>query len=94
MTRITSPKASPTDNPGSYQGVALVAASSIKYSRQSHHGAPWFIGKTLHKMLMETGIKKAEVDGLAVSSFSLGADSAVNLTQHFQLTPRWIEQLP
>lgn len=94
MTRITSPKASPTNNPGSYQGVALVAASSIKYSRQSHHGAPWFIGKTLHKMLMETGIKKAEVDGLAVSSFSLGADSAVNLTQHFQLTPRWIEQLP
>jgi acetyl-CoA acetyltransferase len=34
------------------------------------------------------------VDGLAVSSFSLGADSVIHLTQNFQISPRWIEQLP
>ena len=71
-----------------------MAASSIGYSRQSHHSAHWFIGKILDKMLKTIGIKKDEIDGLAVSSFSLGADAAVNLTQHFQLSPRWIEQIP
>jgi len=94
MTKSIPPEAIRSGHPGSYQGVALVAASSVNYSRQSHHSAAWFIGKTLDKMLKATGISKKEVDGLAVSSFSLGADSVVNLTQHFQLAPRWIEQLP
>lgn len=78
----------------SYKGVALVAPTSTAYAKQSPHGAAWFIGKVLRQMLETTGIAKQDVDGFAISSFSLGADSAISLTQHFQLSPRWIEQLP
>lgn len=78
----------------SWQGVALVCPVSFGYARQSPHGAAWFIGSTLREMLAQAGISKQEVDGFAVSSFSLGADSVVSLTQALQLSPRWIEQLP
>jgi acetyl-CoA acetyltransferase len=76
-----------------YQGVALVTPVSLGYQRQSPHGAPWFIGSVLRELIQRSGIRKEDVDGFAVSSFSLGFDSAIALTQHFQLSPRWIEQL-
>ena len=77
-----------------YAGVALLAPISHGYAKQSPHTAPWFIGKTLQLMLAQAGISKNELDGFAVSSFTLGIDSAISLTQHYQITPRWIEQLP
>ncbi len=80
--------------PDNWDGVALTAPISFGYAKQSPHGAAWFIGSTLREMLVAAGIQKREVDGFAVSSFSLGADSAINLTQHFDLAPRWIENIP
>ncbi len=77
-----------------YGGIALTTPVSFGYARQSPHGAAWFIGSTLRLLLAESGLGADDIDGLAVSSFSLGADSAIALTQHFQLTPRWIEQMP
>ena len=78
----------------SYEGVALLAPVSFGYARQSPHTAPWFIGKTLKLMLQQARLNKDDIDGFAVSSFSLGADSVIPLTQHYQITPRWVEQLP
>ncbi len=75
-----------------YEGVALVSPVSLGYAKQSPHGAPWFIGTVLREMCKAAGIQKSDVDGFAVSSFSLGVDSAVALTQHLGLQPRWIEQ--
>lgn len=83
-----------TRRPGSWDGVALAAPISFGYARQSPRGAAWFIGTTLRKMIAAAGISKNDINGFAVSSFSLGADSAINLTQHFDLSPRWIEQIP
>jgi acetyl-CoA acetyltransferase len=77
-----------------YAGVALTAPVSFGYTRQSPKGASWFIGSTLKLMIAQAGIRKDEVDGLALSSFSLGPDSAITLTQHFDLSPRWIDELP
>ena len=77
-----------------YRGVALTCPVSFGYARQSPHTASWFIGSTLRLLLQQSGLPKDAIDGLAVSSFSLGVDNAVNLTQEFQLSPRWIEQLP
>lgn len=77
-----------------YSGVALTTPVSFGYARQSPRGAAWFIGNTLRRLLSGSGLSAADIDGLAVSSFSLGADSAIALTQHFQLSPRWIEELP
>jgi acetyl-CoA acetyltransferase len=78
----------------SYAGVALLAPVSFGYAKQSPHGAAWFIGNTLRQVLASAGLHKDEVDGFAFSSFSLGVDSAITLTQNFQLSPRWIEQVP
>ena len=75
-----------------YEGIALVCPVSLGYVKQSAHGAAWFIGSTLRELINAAGIKKSEIDGFAVSSFSLGVDSAISLTQHLGLTPRWIEQ--
>lgn len=78
----------------SYEGVALLAPTSFGYARQSPHGASWFIGHTLKAMLSQVGLSKDDVDGFAISSFSLGVDSVIPLTQHYEISPRWVEQLP
>jgi len=80
-------------NTAGYDGVALVAATTFGYQRYSERGASWFIGRTLAEMLEHCGIAKDEVDGLAVSSFSLVPDSVVMLADRFNLSPRWIEQI-
>jgi len=75
-----------------YEGIALVCPVSLGYAKQSSHGAAWYVGSVLRELIHSAGIAKSDVDGLAVSSFSLGVDSAIALTQHFGLSPRWIEQ--
>ena len=78
----------------SFEGVALVAPSTIPYSRFSENGAQWFFGKTLAELTETAGIKKEDVDGIAVSSFTLAPDSVISLTEYFNISPRWIEQIP
>jgi acetyl-CoA acetyltransferase len=78
----------------SYEGVAVAVPVTVPYRRYSTHGAHWFIGQALESLVRESGIDKASIDGLTVSSFSLGPDTAVGLTQHFGLSPRWLDFLP
>jgi acetyl-CoA acetyltransferase len=35
-----------------------------------------------------------DIDGLCVSSFTLFPDTAAGITQHFGLTPRWLDHVP
>ncbi len=77
-----------------YDGVALVAPVTVPYQRYSDRKASYFVGLALRAMLDATGLAKAEIDGLAVSSFTLPPDSVVSLTEHFDLPVRWIEQIP
>ena len=60
-----------------YSGVVLTAPISLGYARQSPHGAAWFVGSVLREMIRAAGINKVDIDGISVSSFSLGIDSAV-----------------
>ena len=76
-----------------YRGVALVCPVSLPYTRQSPHGAAWFIGGVLRALLASAGLPKQGLDGFSVSSFSLAPDSAIALTQQFGLTPRWIDEV-
>src|SRR5690606_22985901 len=46
------------------------------------------------QLLAQSGLKKADVDGVCVSSFTLGSDSAVGVMQHFQMSPRWLDHIP
>ncbi len=79
----------------SYEGVALVSPVTYAYQKQDDsHGAAWYIGGVLRELLSQSGLDKDQVDGMAVSSFSMGVDTVTTLTQHFDISPRWLEQLP
>ena len=80
--------------PASYRGIALVTPVSLGYSKTSEHSASWYIGSVLRELIAAAGIGKDDVDGLAISSFSLAPDSVSFLTQHYDMTLRWLEQLP
>mgnify|MGYP000334821921 CR=1 FL=1 len=77
-----------------YQGVAVAVPVTVPYTRYSTHGAHWFIGHALKALIDNSGIDKAEIDGLVVSSFSLAPDTAVGVTQHLGVSPRWLDHVP
>lgn len=77
-----------------FGGVAVACPVTIPYVRHSDRPAHWFIGTALRGLLDASGLDKAAVDGLAVSSFSLDSDTTIALTEHFDMAPRWIEWLP
>jgi acetyl-CoA acetyltransferase len=72
----------------------LAAPVSVPYAKHSPHGAEWWIARALRGALEQAGVSKAAIDGFCCSSFSLGMDSAVGLTQHFGLTLRWLDHIP
>lgn len=78
----------------SYQGVAVCAPVTVPYSRYSPDSAHWWLARALRGIIDAAGISKAEIDGLCLSSFSLEQDTAVGLTQHFGLSPRWLDHIP
>jgi acetyl-CoA acetyltransferase len=78
----------------SYEGVAVAVPVTVPYRRYSTRGAHWFLGQGLKRLLSEAHLDKAQIDGLSVSSFSLGPDTAVGITQHMGLSPRWLDFLP
>ncbi|MFM8546566.1 MAG: thiolase family protein [Betaproteobacteria bacterium] len=78
----------------SYEGVAVAVPVTVPYRRYSTRGAHWFIGQAVERLVRESGLAKDDIDGLTISSFSLGPDTAVGLTQHLGLSPRWLDYLP
>lgn len=78
----------------SYEGVACAVPVTVPYQRYSKHGAHWFIGQALRALVDASGIPKEQIDGLTVSSFSLSPDTAVGVTQHLGMSPRWLDHIP
>ena len=79
---------------GSYDGVAVAVPVTVPYERFSIRGAHWFIASALKQLVDGAGISKDDIDGLCVASFTLAPDSAVGLTQHLGLSPRWLDHVP
>ena len=67
---------------------------TVPYVRYSTHGAHWFVAQALEGLLAGSGLAKAGVDGLCLSSFTLAPDSAVGVTQHLGLSLRWLDHIP
>ena len=67
---------------------------TVPYVRYSTRSAHWFLGQALAGLVKASGLKKEEIDGLCVSSFSLAPDTAVGVTQHMGLSPRWLDHVP
>jgi acetyl-CoA acetyltransferase len=77
-----------------YDGVVVAAPTTIPYERYSIHGAHRWIGLALGAALRAAGLGVRDVDGFCCSTFSLGLDTAVGLTQHFGISPRWLDHIP
>jgi len=77
-----------------YRDVAVAVPVSIPYMRYSIEAAHWWIARALKELTDRAGIRPADIDGLSVSSFTLAPDTAVGLTQHLGLTPRWLDNIP
>jgi acetyl-CoA acetyltransferase len=74
--------------------VALAVPVTVPYVRYSIRGAHWFIGQALRRLCDASGLTKEQLDGLTVSSFTLSPDTAVGVTQHLGLSPRWLDHIP
>ena len=77
-----------------YDGVVVVAPASVPYERYSPEPAHWWLASILSKLGQVSGLGPDDVDGLCASSFTLFPDTAVGLSQHFGLTPRWLDHIP
>src|SRR4051794_33389063 len=78
----------------SYDGVVACLPVSIPYRRYSTNSAHWWLGRALRELVTRAGLRPTDIDGFAVSSFTVGPDTAVGLTQHFGLSPRWLDHIP
>jgi len=96
VSAATSPAASaaPAGKRRGYDGVAVTVPVTIPYVRYSTRSAHWWLGRALAELIRGAGIAKGEVDGVCVSSFTLGPDTAVGLMQHLGMSPRWLDHIP
>ena len=77
-----------------YDGVVLAAPVTVPYVRYSIRAAHWWLARAFKDLLKSSSLKKEEIDGLTVSSFTLAPDTAIGLTQHLGLSPRWLDHVP
>src|SRR5882724_1853150 len=74
---------------------AVVAVPiTVAYSRFSTNGAHWFAARALSALLKTSGLAKSAIDGLCFASFTLAPDTAVGLTQHLDISLRWLDHIP
>src|SRR5206468_3317630 len=78
----------------SYEGAVACLPVTIPYRRYSTNSAQWWLGRALHELIKRARLQPKDIDGFAVSSFTVGPDTAVGLTQHFGLSPRWLDHIP
>ncbi|MGE0736691.1 MAG: thiolase family protein [Alphaproteobacteria bacterium] len=79
---------------GGYQDVAVGVPITIPYTRFSIRGAHWFLGRALAELIKRSGLKKEQIDGFCVSSFTLAPDTAIGLAQHLGISARWLDFIP
>src|SRR4051812_39748012 len=77
-----------------YEGVAVAVPVTVPYVRYSIRSAHWWLTKAFSLLLEKSGLKKEEIDGLTVSSFTLAPDTAIGFTQHIGVSPRWLDHVP
>ena len=77
-----------------YEGVVVAAPVTVPYVRYSIRAAHWWLARCFSGLLKNSGLQKQDVDGLIVSSFTLSPDTAIGLTQHLGVSPRWLDHLP
>ncbi|MBI3436248.1 MAG: thiolase family protein [Proteobacteria bacterium] len=92
MTARSSPRTASTRR--AYDDVVACLPVTIPYRRYSINGAHWWIGRALRELVKRAGLRPKDIDGLSISSFTIGPDTSIGLTQHFGLSPRWLDHVP
>src|SRR5438552_7901334 len=77
-----------------YDGVVVAAPVTIPYRRYSTITAHWWVGRAVRAVIERAGLRPRDIDGLSLSSFTVGPDTAIGLTQHLGLSPRWLDHVP
>ena len=77
-----------------YEGIVLAAPVTVPYVRYSIRAAHWWLARAFDSLLKNAKLKKEDVDGLTVSSFTLAPDTAIGFTQHIGVAPRWLDHVP
>ncbi|HWX37458.1 MAG TPA: AMP-binding protein [Steroidobacteraceae bacterium] len=77
-----------------YEDVVLVAPVTVPYVRYSIRNGHWFVAQALARLIQESGLDKADIDGLSLGSFTLAPDTSIGVTQHLGVTPRWLDHIP
>jgi acetyl-CoA acetyltransferase len=77
-----------------YDGVAVAVPVTVPYVRYSIRAAHWWLARAFSGILQASNLRKEDIDGLTVSSFTLAPDTAIGLTQHLGLSPRWLDHIP
>ena len=74
--------------------VAICCPVTRAYRRTSVRSTGWFLAQALRGLLDESGLERADIDGLIVSSFGIRPDNVIFLTEHFGLSPRVVDEIP
>jgi acetyl-CoA acetyltransferase len=77
-----------------YDDVVACVPVTVPYVRRSDKGAAWWLGSALRRLLDASGLAKAQIDGLCLSSFTLAPDGPAPFVQYVGLSPRFLEFLP
>jgi acetyl-CoA acetyltransferase len=72
----------------------LAAPVTVPYVRYSIRAAHWWLARALSLLLEKSSLSKEQIDGLTISSFTLAPDTAIGLTQHLGVSPRWLDHIP
>ena len=78
----------------SYAGIALAVPVTVPYVRYSVRSAHWWLARALDLLLKQSTLTKDQIDGVTISSFTLAPDTAIGLTQHLGISPRWLDHIP
>lgn len=78
-------------SPRAFEGV-IVGASGSPYTRKPPEGTTTetLLADAFVRVLEHTGIRREEVDGLGVASFTLAPDRAIDLAWKLGVRPRWL----
>ncbi|MFO1158628.1 MAG: thiolase family protein [Reyranellaceae bacterium] len=77
-----------------YDDVVVGVPVTIPYRRYSTNTAHWWVGRAVREVIQRAGLRTSDIDGLSLASFTVGPDTAVGLTQHLGLSPRWLDHVP
>ena len=69
--------------------IGLIGYGCTDYVKKADRPLLTFLAQAGQKAIASAGLKKADIDGLAICSFELPPDNAVTVAEQFGLSPSW-----